>query len=352
MSANQPVWVTGGINGMPVVRFNSTNSEYLWFYRPVQDDFTMIFVFQSRQGLGTGTDFWSGAGLVSGEVAGTVNDFGTSLNASGQVLAGTGNPDTTIHSSTGANNGTPHVVTFKRIRSSGLLWLYVDSVLVAIGYGGTQSLTSPNQLVLGAQQTLDNYLNGDIAEVQIYNAVLSDIDRQGLEYALKCKYGLSGGSAPSAPIGLTLAAGNRQVTLNWTMVSGATAYNLWRSTDSGASFQLVTTTPGSSYVDTNALNGQTNYYKLTASDACGAGYYSTVAAVLLPLPALNLGAGANGLAITWPGWASGWRLYETTNLTPPITWWVVTNAVASNQGVFNVPLSVGSGNQYFRLASP
>ena len=353
LSVNSPTFVAGAINGLPAVRFNSTNSTYLWFYRPVQDDFTMIFVYQSSQGIGTGTDFYGGAGLVNGEVSGSVSDFGISLNANGQILAGTGNPDVTVHSGTGFANGLPHVVTFKRTKSSGLLDLYVDGTLVAANTAGTQSLTAPNQLVLGAQGTLNNYLSGDIAELQIYNTALSDTDRTGQERALKCKYSLTGGAAPSALTGLTVAAGNRQIALNWTLSAGATGYALWRSTNSGASYQLAATNlVASSYVDTNAVNGLVNYYKITAVDGCGAGTFTAPAGVLLPLPVIGMSAGANALAMTWPGWASDWGLYAATNLTPPVVWLPVTNAVGSNNGQFNLTLPVDSDMRFFRLSSP
>ena len=353
LSGNQPTYVTGAMNGLPVVRFNSANGTYLWFYRPVQDDFTMIFVYQSSQGISTGTDFWNGAGLVNGEVSGTVNDFGTSLNANGQILAGTGNPDTTIHSSTGLNNGLPHVVTFKRTKSTGVIVLYVDGAQAAIGIGGTQSLTSPNLLVLGAQQTLNNYLSGDIAEVQIYNAPLSDSDRIGLERALKCKYSLTGEAVPATPTGLTATAGNRQISLNWALTAGAVSYNLWRSTNNGATYQLAATgLTTSSYVDTSAISGQTNYYEVAATDGCGAGVNSAAVGVFLPLPALGMSVSTNAMVISWPGWANDWSLYATTNLTPPVVWLPVTNMVVSNNGVFNVTLPIGSGAQFFRLGSP
>jgi predicted alpha-1,6-mannanase (GH76 family) len=353
LSANQPTYVTNAMNGLPVIRFNPANNTCLWFYRPVQDDFTMIFVYRSSQGISTGTDFWNGAGLVNGEQGGTVNDFGISLNANGQMLAGAGNPDTTIHSGTGFNNGQPHVVTFKRTKSTGVIVLYVDGTLVATATGGTQSLTAPNFLVLGAQGVLNNYLSGDIAEVQIYNAPLSDSDRLGQERALKCKYGLTGGATPTTPTGLTGSAGNRRILLNWVLTPGATDYNLWRSTNNGASYQLTATgLTTSSYVDTNAVNGQMNYYKVAATDGCGAGANSTAVGILLPQPALGISVSANTLALSWPGWASDWGLYATTNLTPPSVWWPVTNMVGSNNGVFNVTLPIGSEIQFFRLVSP
>lgn len=353
LKANQPTYVAAGMNGLPVVRFNPANSSYLWLYRPVQDDFTIILVFQSSQGIGTGTDFWSGAGLVNGEVGGTVADFGCSLNANGQILAGTGNPDITMHSGAGFNDGRPHVVTFKRIESSGAIMLYVDGSLLGASAAGKESLTAPNLLTLGAQQTLNNYLSGDIAEVQIYSIPLSDTDRQGAERALRCKYGLSGGAVPVQPTGLSGSAGNRRIALSWLLTAGATGYNLWRSIDSGASYQMIATgLTGSSYEDTNAVSGITNYYRVAGSDACGSGTSSLVAGVFLPLPALQMNASAGALTLSWPAWANDWGLWAATNLTPPVTWSSVTNPVGSNNGQFNVSIPINSSIRFFRLFAP
>ena len=352
-STNEPTYVTKAMNGLPVVRFNSTNNSYLWFYRPVQDDFTIICVFQSTHGLNSGTLYYQGAGLVNGEVSGTMNDFGACLFANGSVCAGTGNPDVAANSAAGFANGAPHIMTFKRTESTGLVSLYMDGNLSGTTTGGTQSLTAPNQLVLGSQQTLINYLSGDIAEVQIYNSPLADSDRLALEKTLKCKYGISGGAVPAPPTGLTGLAGNRQISLNWVLTTGAISYNLWNSTNGGSSYQLTASgLTTSSYVDTNAANGLTNYYKLTAADGCGAGAYSAAAAVFLPVPALGISLNSNTLAISWPAWAGGWGLYATTNLTPPVVWRPVTNAIGSNNNFFNVNSPIGSGNQFFRLSNP
>lgn len=70
-----------------------------------------------------------------------------------------------------------------------------------------------------------------------------------------------------------------------------------------------------------------------------------------PGPLLGVSVGGNSLAISWPGWASGWALYATTNLTPPAVWSPVTNMIVSN-GQFNVTVPIGSGAQFFRLSSP
>src|SRR5262249_16288516 len=58
--SRRPTFITAVINGLPVVRFNTTNSTYLAFARPVQDDFTIFCVYRSSQGIGTGTQFYQG----------------------------------------------------------------------------------------------------------------------------------------------------------------------------------------------------------------------------------------------------------------------------------------------------
>jgi hypothetical protein len=203
VTSHDPTYVTNAMNGKPVVRFNNANSTYLAFPRPVQDDLTIVCVFQSTQGLGSGNLFYEGAGLVNAEVPGVTNDFGTCLFANGAICAGTGNPDVAVNSSASYNDGRPHIFTLERVRSTGLVSLYVDGLLAGTTTGGTQSMTSPSRLVLGAQQTLANYLTGDLAEVKIYNVALADHDRQTQETQLQYKYAINNLTPPILSITFT-----------------------------------------------------------------------------------------------------------------------------------------------------
>jgi predicted alpha-1,6-mannanase (GH76 family) len=350
VAPNQPVFIASAINGRPAVRFNSTNRTHLSFFRPVQDDFTIMILFRSSQGIGTGLNFWEGAGLVSGERSGTVNDFGLALNANGRVLAGVGNPDTTIYSSTGFNNGAPQVVTFRRVRGTGQTLLHVNGTFMASGTGGTQSLTAPGVLVLGGQAVLNNFLNGDIAEVRIFSSVLSDADYLAHERAMRCAHGLSGGLAPAAPAGLTGTAGNRQVALNWLNSTAAETFNVLRSTDGGVNFGTVATgLLGTSFVDTTAVSGVTNYYRVTAQNDCGASANSATLGVPLPLPSLGMAVTDGTLTLTWPGWATDWLLHSATNLVPPVEWTPVPGSATSNAGQWSITVPVEGGTRFFRL---
>ena len=349
----QPVYVAGAMHDNPVVRFNSTNSTYLAFDRTVKDDFTMIIAYQSSQAnQGTGTSFYQGAGLVNGDQPNVQNDFGTALNANGQVLAGTGNPDTSISSTGGFNDGKPHIVTFERTESSGSIMLYVDGTQVASGIGGTNSLTAPQTLDLGAVPSGGGFFSGDIGDVLIFSSALDDSDRIAEETSLKCKYGLSGGAAPAAPIGLSGTTANRQIVLNWGLVAGADSYDVYRSAD-GNTYAFLTNVVSTGFTDDSALGGQTNYYQVASVDGCGTGTGSAVVAILLAQPTLSAaGFGSKTVNVQWPVWAMNWQLYVATNLTPPIIWQPVTNLIGSNNGLYNVSLPVGLENQFFRLSAP
>jgi hypothetical protein len=88
---------------------------------------------------------------VSGKKVGVTEDFGPRLNASGKLLAGTGNPDRTIASTASTSkNGFVHVAVFKRTKSTGLLELFADGIALVTTTGGVQSLAAPASLILGS----------------------------------------------------------------------------------------------------------------------------------------------------------------------------------------------------------
>lgn len=354
-SGQQPTYVAGAMNGLPVVRFNSSQNTFLSFTRPVQDDFTMLIVFQSTQNnQGTGTAFYQGAGLVNGDLPAVQNDFGTALNANGEVIAGAGNPDTSTNSGNGYNDGQPHVVTFKRTMTSGAIGLYVDGTQAAAITGGTNSLTAPPSLDLGAVPSGGGFFSGDLAEVKIFDTALSDANRVVEENNLECKYGIGSVVASlGVPAGLEGVWGSRQVSLSWIGVSGATGYTLLSSTNASGPFSLLVTFAATSYLDTNAVVGRTNYYEVAAVNGCSTGPVSAAIEVFLPQPALNVSTPDGvSLVLTWPAWANNLNLYSATNLTPPVVWAAVTNSALSTNNEWIVTLPIDAGTGFYRLAFP
>nr|WP_246070607.1 glycoside hydrolase family 6 protein [Paenibacillus kobensis] len=77
-------------------------------------------------------------------------------------------------------------------------------------------------------------------------------------------------TVPAAPASLTATAGDAQVALTWTASSGATSYNVKRSTTAGGTFTTVATgVTGTTYTNTGLTNGTTYYYVVTAVNSAG-----------------------------------------------------------------------------------
>ena len=190
-AARRPTFLADGLNGRPSVRFDATDATQLSFSRPVSGDFTIVVVFGSTQGIGDGTAWYGGAGLVDGEVAGVANDFGVSLNANGQVLAGTGNPDRSVASGMGFDDGRAHVAVFTRNAATGETSLRVDGLLFQTTTAGRQALTAPFRLTIGSLQTNTNYFTGDVGEVRVYSTALDDAERSSVEGELVSAYNVA-----------------------------------------------------------------------------------------------------------------------------------------------------------------
>jgi hypothetical protein len=154
------------------LQFNGTN-DYAMIPRPNWMDWTIAF-WVSTTDSGGSSQWWAGKGMVDGEVAGVVDDFGTSLVGS-KAAFGVGNPDTTIISTSAINDGRWHHVAAARGAATGLMQLYVDGVLEASAIGPFGPKTSPPNLRIGSIQTgvPGGFLAGTIDDVQIFNRILS-----------------------------------------------------------------------------------------------------------------------------------------------------------------------------------
>jgi hypothetical protein len=89
---------------------------------------------------------------------------------------------------------------------------------------------------------------------------------------------------PAAPDSLSVSTNNNQITLTWSSVTGATNYNVDRSTTSGGPYTTIFSTSGTSYTDTNAISGRTYYYVVVASNAGGQSLNSPEVTATLALP--------------------------------------------------------------------
>jgi len=84
--------------------------------------------------------------------------------------------------------------------------------------------------------------------------------------------GSGSGSKPQTPANVTAMAGNGQVTLVWSAVTGAASYNVYRSTTSGgeANAKPVSGIIDTGFVDVDLTNGTKYFYEVAAVSSGGA----------------------------------------------------------------------------------
>ncbi|MGO8672196.1 MAG: choice-of-anchor tandem repeat GloVer-containing protein, partial [Capsulimonadaceae bacterium] len=128
--------------------------------------------------------------------------------------------------------------------------------------------------------------------------------------------------APAAPTGLAATAGNSQVALSWTASTGATTYNVYRGTATGAeaSTALVTGITGSGYTNMSVTNGTTYFYKVAAVNGGGTSAESNEASATPepPTPTVPTGvtatAGNTQVSLSWTAssGATSYNVYRGT----------------------------------------
>ncbi len=168
--------VAGAVAGDTAVHLVPTVG-YIAVQRLVASDFSLEFWFKDRSPVEDGHAQWyQGAALVDGDVPYVNNDFGVSLDGSGHVMAGVGNPDTTIRANASDYaDGAWHYVVFTRAMSTGEIKLYVDGTLQASnpGTGNTGPLDAASVLTLGEYATGTGGSAATIDELAQYPTVLS-----------------------------------------------------------------------------------------------------------------------------------------------------------------------------------
>lgn len=134
-------------------------------------------------------------------------------------------------------------------------------------------------------------------------------------------------AVPAAPAGLTAVGGSGQVTLSWTSVSNATAYNVYYATTPGVTAANGTrlASAANPYVQNGLTAGTTYYYVVTAVNSSGesaaSAQASAATAATPPVPTVPAmptnviaSGGTNQVSISWApvSTATAYNLYYAT----------------------------------------
>jgi hypothetical protein len=172
VGSRQPICKTGILNGLPVVRFDSSNDGLVAALGTIPQPFTVFAVAQNTSSTGTRT-------LYSGD--GDSPKYFTTTGTAYQMTAGTvlAGP---------ARDTTPHVHCEVFDQSSSVL--RVDGGAGYVGPVGAAGLTNITIGVLASFSSLTAW-GGDIAELIVYSGRLSLADINTVGRYLAWKYGLT-----------------------------------------------------------------------------------------------------------------------------------------------------------------
>lgn len=185
---NKPTYIEDGINGLPVLNFNRSNSNYLSFSGNLlkNSSFTVFVVerrtanFSNNYFIG-GNETGDNANLVLGYKTNTSFNFGLTNNELATTVAAYSNPKAYLHS-----------FTFNFVTKK----YYLNGAEQTVTLSGSASniasaISAFSQAYLGFNAASASYYNGDIGEVIIFAKLLTLEERKAVENYLTKKWNVS-----------------------------------------------------------------------------------------------------------------------------------------------------------------
>ncbi len=290
-----PTWVTPGKIGARALSFtgdNTANQAALESTVTVTNDLSPVLGSTSTLDawikttqVGNATH-WLAPAITGVEQAGGANDinWGT-LDATGRIGIYVGDSGS-VYSTNPINDGQWHNVAMTRDAVTGMIELYVDGVLNGSLITETGNKTSQFKVIGalsdvdggGITRTGDNYFNGQLDEVRIYNQVLGAGEIAGLAVIPGSPTLVSATPSPGPVVHLT-----------WTTPSSFTqSIEVDRKTGVGGTYAPVATLGGGVTVfdDATVTAGSKYYYQVKAIDLAGTSLPSNELSITVPIPTI------------------------------------------------------------------
>jgi Right handed beta helix region/Fibronectin type III domain len=181
--------------------------------------------------------------------------------------------DDFLVTSIGGGGGTPPPAPTNLVATpgNGQVSLSWNASSGATSYNVKRSTTNGGPYTtIATGVTATNFTNTQLVNGTTYFFVVSAVNSAGESGNSNQASATPLGTPPAAPTGLTASPGNGQVTLNWNASSGASSYNVKRSTTSGGPYTTIATgVTSTSFTNTGLTNGTTFFFVVSAVNSAG-----------------------------------------------------------------------------------
>jgi len=271
--ANQPQLTSNALNGRPVVHFNGSAGDYL----PVPnvmanatggDEFVVL---RSTSATPSGNQqLWEMGGAYA-----TVYPYSSGILADD------------FGSTVGYQIGVPpaNISNFHLYNVSAATGSWTCRMDGGVVYTqSTNTVFFPTSANLGKGQ--NNTWTGDVAEILIYDHILTAAQRATVSSYLAAKYGLESSPPATASNVAATPLSSTQVLVTWTgdsTVPLGQSFTIYRSANGEASTAVATVTDTYSFIDSTTLPYTSYSYQIQASDLVGTAALSTAATAVTPV---------------------------------------------------------------------
>ncbi|MEO7098790.1 MAG: LamG-like jellyroll fold domain-containing protein, partial [Luteolibacter sp.] len=243
--------------------------------------------------------------LATGLSSTSYSDTGLTAGATWYYVVSASNTGTSTDSTQASATtlaATPTGLAATAVSSSGINLTWTASAGAA-SYEVKRATSASGPFVsITTGLTISNFSDVGLTAATTYYYVVSAVNAGGSSPNSTSANATTLPVAPVAPSGLTATAGNTQVSLAWSSVSGAASYNVKRATVSGGPYTTVASSvTTTSYTNTGLTNGTTYYYVVNAVNTGGTSADSSQATATptgLPSPWVTLDVGAVAAAGT------------------------------------------------------
>lgn len=160
-------------------------------------------------------------------------------------------------------------------------------------------------------------------------------------------------AVPVTPANIVGVMGDDQVSLSWQISSGATSYEILRSTSPTGPFSVIGTASNPWFTDTGAASGTTYYYVIAAINSAGRSADSaplgTGSTVAIVVPAVTITRTASTFSLTFPSQTGRtYQLQRSTTLM--LNSWENIGAAAPGTGAeMTLPHTLSGNAAFYRI---